>query len=90
MPADDRALTSESGDPDPAVTAGLGSPGGGVSSGDTPPNADQMSGTSADSREAPNMGPVAGNRTPMIITLVVLGIFVVMVAVIVGASFFPS
>ena len=84
-------MTSESGDPDPAVTAGLGSPGGGVSSGDTPPNADQMSGTSADSRQGtPNMGPVAGNRTPMIIALVVLGVFVLMVAVIVGASFFPS
>jgi len=50
-----------------------------------------MSGTVGDDRKnTPNMGPVAGNRTPMIITLVILGIFVVMVAVIVGASFLPS
>ena len=91
MPQDDRAKTSESGDPDPAVTAGLGSAGGGVDPGDTPPNADQMSGTVGDDRKnTPNMGPVSGNRTPMIITLVILGIFVLMVAVIVGASFVPS
>ena len=90
MPYDERAHTSESGDPDPAVTAGLGR-GSGVAPGDTPPNADQMSGAVGDDRKnTPNMGPVAGNRTPMIITLVVLGIFVLMVAVIVGASFVPS
>ena len=90
MPQDDRAITSESGDPDPAVAAGLGR-GGGVEPGDTPPNADQMSGTVGDDRKnTPNMGPVAGNRTPMIITLTILGIFVVMVAIIVGASFIPS
>ncbi len=90
MPQDDRATTSESGDPDPAVAAGLGR-GGGVEPGDTPPNADQMSGAVGDDRKnTPNMGPVAGNRTPMIITLAVLGLFVVMVAVIVGASFIPS
>ena len=83
-------MTSESGDPDPAVAAGLGR-GGGVDPGDTPPNADQMSGAVGDDRKnTPNMGPVAGNRTPMIVTLVILGIFVVMVAVIVGASFVPS
>ena len=90
MPQDDRAKTSESGDPDPAVTAGLGQ-GGGIDPGDSPAMADSMSGTVGDDRtNTPNMGPVAGNRTPMIITLVVLGIFVVMVAVIVGASFIPS
>ena len=90
MPQDDRAMTSESGDPDPAVTAGLGR-GGGVDQGDTPAMADSMSGTAGDDRKnPPNMGPVSGNRTPMIITLVILGIFVVMVAVIVGASFIPS
>lgn len=89
MPQDDRAKTSESGDPDPAVTAGLDN--SGVRPGDTPPNADQMSGTVGDDRKnTPNMGPVAGNRTPMIVTLVILGIFVVMIAVIVGASFIPS
>jgi hypothetical protein len=50
-----------------------------------------MSGATGDDRKnTPNMGPVAGNRTPMIITLVVLGLFVLMVAVIVGASFVPS
>ena len=91
MPQDERAKTSESGDPDPAVTAGLGSPGGGIDPGDTPATADQMSGAVGDDRKnTPNMGPVAGNRTPMIITLVILGIFVVMIAVIVGASFIPS
>lgn len=89
MAQDDRARTSDSGDPDPAVTAGLDE-GVGVVPGDTPPNADQMSGASGDARKAPNMGPVSGNRTPMIITLVVLAIVVIMVAVIVGASFIPS
>ena len=50
-----------------------------------------MSGTVGDDRKnTPNMGPVSGNRTPMIITLAVLALFVVMVAVIVGASFIPS
>jgi hypothetical protein len=90
VPYDERSTTSESGDPDPAVTAGLDDESG-VRPGDTPPNADQMSGTVGDDRKnTPNMGPVAGNRTPMIITLVILGIFVVMIAVIVGASFIPS
>jgi hypothetical protein len=86
---DDPARTSDSGDPDPSVTPGLDE-GVGVAPGDTPPDADQMSGAAGDAREAPNMGPVSGNRTPMIITLVILAIIVVMVAVIVGASFFPS
>ncbi len=90
MPYDERAETSESGDPDPAVTAGLGR-GSGVAPGDTPPNADQMSGAAGDDRKStPNMGPVSGNRTPMIITLSILALFVVMIAVIVGASFIPS
>lgn len=90
MPQDERAATSESGDPDPAVTAGLGR-GGGVVPGDTPPDADSMSGAVGDDRKnTPNMGPVSGNRTPMIVTLTILGLFVVMTAVIVGASFFPS
>ena len=90
MPQDERAKTTDSPDPDPAVTAGLDA-GGGVDPGDTPPNADSMSGAAGDDRKnTPNMGPVAGNRTPMIVTLVILGIFVVMVAVIVGASFIPS
>ncbi|CAA9337186.1 MAG: hypothetical protein AVDCRST_MAG07-2134 [uncultured Frankineae bacterium] len=90
MAMDERAKTSESGDPDPAVTAGLGR-GGGVDPGDTPAMADSMSGTAGDDRKnTPNMGPVSGNRTPMIIALSILAIFVVMIAVIVGASFIPS
>ena len=90
MPQDERAKTTDSGDPDPAVTAGLGS-GGGVDPGDTSPMADSMSGAVGDDRKnTPNMGPVSGNRTPMIIALSVLALFVVMVAVIVGASFVPS
>jgi hypothetical protein len=62
-----------------------------VQPGDTPPNADSMSGAAGDDRKnTPNMGPVSGNRTPMIIALSVLALFVVMIAVIVGASFIPS
>ena len=91
MAQDERAKTSESGDPDPAVTAGLGSRGGGVDPGDTPPNADQMSGAVGDDRKnTPNMGPVSGNRTPMFIALGVLAFFVISFAIIVGASFIPS
>jgi len=36
------------------------------------------------------MGPVSGNRTPMFIALGALTLMVLMVAVLVGASFFPS
>lgn len=90
MPQDDRATTSESGDPDPAVTAGLEG-GGGVAPGDTPASSDSMSGALGDDRKSTsNMGPVSGNRTPMIITLSILAVFVIMTAVIVGASFIPS
>ena len=88
MPQDDRAKTSESGDPDPAVTAGLGG-GGGVRPGDTPPNADQMSGTVGDDRKnTPNMGPVSGNRTPMFFTLAVLALIVLAAAGFTVASLF--
>ena len=38
----------------------------------------------------PNVGPVSGSRTPMIVTLVVLGVIVVMVALLIGASFIAS
>ena len=72
--------------PDPATPGVSASP----PPGETPPDAGQTSGAAGDARKAPNMGPVSGNRTPMIVTLVILGIFVVMVAVITGASFFPS
>ena len=74
-------------DPDPAVAAGLND-GGVVQPGDTPPSADSMSGSN--SGENSSTGPVSGNRTPMIIALSVLGIFVLMVAVLVAASLFPS
>ena len=90
MPDQERDKTSDAGDPDPAVTAGLDS-GGGVAPGDTPPMSDSMSGTSGDSqRETPNMGPVSGNRTPMVIALGALALIVIMVAVLIGASFFVS
>ena len=88
MPQDDRAKTSESGDPDPAVAAGLGG-GGGVDPGDTPAMADSMSGAVGDDRKnTPNMGPVAGNRTPMIIALVILGLIVLAAAGFTVASLF--
>ncbi len=90
MPQDERATSSDSPDPDPAVTAGLES-GGGVAPGDTGPMSDSMSGaTGDDRRNNPNMGPVSGNRTPMIIALSVLAFFVLAIAIITGASFFPS
>jgi hypothetical protein len=90
VPQDERAATSDNPDPDPAVTAGLGA-GGGVTPGDTPPDSDSMSGATGDDRKStPNMGPVAGNRTPMIITLSVLAVIVVMVAGLAVASFIAS
>ena len=55
----------------------------------TPPAADQVSGA-AGTDDRPNVGPVSGNRTPMIVTLVVLGVIVVMVALLVGFSFVAS
>ena len=86
---DDSAANSRQ-DPDPAVTAGLDD-GAGVAPGDTPPDAGQMSGAAGDARrDTPNMGPVSGNRTPMIIALVALAFMVIAIAVITGASFFPS
>ena len=79
MPQDERAKTSDSPGPDPAVTPGLEA-GGGVQPGDTPPAADSMSGALGDDRRTkPNMGPISGNRTPMIFTLVIVGLFVLMV-----------
>ncbi len=90
MPQDERADTTDSPGPDPAVTAGL-EPGGGVRPGDTPPASDSMSGATGDDRSnTPNMGPVSGNRTPMIITLSVLAVFVVMVGILIVASFVAS
>ncbi len=88
--ADDEHKSSDSPIPDPAVTAGL-EPGGGVGPGDTPPSSDSMSGaTGEDRRNNPNMGPVSGNRTPMIITLVILGLIVLAAAGFTVASLFAS
>ncbi len=87
----ERGNTSDSPGPNPETTAGL-EPGSGVAPGDTPPVADSMSGAAGDDRrgDAPNMGPVVGNRTPMIITLSILAVIVIMVAVLIGASAIPS
>ena len=82
------APTNPTPDPDPTTTAGVDSQG--IQPGETPPDSGSMSGASGDAHKAPNMGPVSGNRTPMIIALSVLAVFVVMVAILGGASFFPS
>ncbi len=79
--------SSDSPGPDPAETAGL-EPGGGVRPGDTPPVSDSMSG--AVSGDQPNVGPVSGNRTPMIITLSILALVVLAVAAFTVASLVAS
>ena len=90
MVYDERKKDSDSPGADPAVTAGL-EPGGGVAPGDTPPMADSMSEASGDARrDTPNMGPVSGNRTPMIICLSVLAVVVLMVAIAIVAQLIPS
>ncbi len=82
--------SSDSPGADPAVTAGL-EPGGGVQPGDTPPVSDSMSGAAGESRrDQPNMGPVSGNRTPMIITLTILALVVLAAAGFTVASLFAS
>lgn len=90
MAEDARADTSDSPGPVPAETPGL-TPGGETQVGDTPPAADSMSEASEPPRsQTPNQGPVSGNRTPMIVTLVVLALIVIAVAVITGVSFLGS
>jgi hypothetical protein len=49
-----------------------------------------MSGTSPDAHKAPNQGPVSGNRTPMLIGLGFVALVVLSMALLIGASFFPS
>ncbi len=73
------------------MTPGL-EPGTGVAPGDTPPSADSMSGAAGDDRRGatPNMGPVSGNRTPMIFTLAVLVVLVLAVVALTVASFLTS
>ncbi|MDP9408031.1 MAG: DUF6480 family protein [Actinomycetota bacterium] len=73
-------MATDKRDPDPARTAGLEA-GGGVQPGETPPNADQLSGAAGDRQKTPNKGPAIGNRTPMIITLVLIGLIVLSVLV---------
>ncbi len=73
-------MATDNRDPDPATTAGLEA-GGGVQPGETPPNSDQMSGAAGDRQKTPNKGPAIGNRTPMIITLVFIGLIVIMTLV---------
>lgn len=43
--------------------------GGSIVAGDTPPGEDSMSGAVGGGNDGPNRGPVAGNRTPMVIAL---------------------
>lgn len=91
MASGERGESSDSPGPDPETTPGL-EPGGGVRPGDTPPSADSMSGASGDSRrgDTPNMGPVSGNRTPMIFALSILALLVLAVAAFTVASLFAS
>jgi hypothetical protein len=91
MASGERGDTSDSPGANPEQTAGL-EPGGGVQPGDTPPSADSMSGAAGDSRrgDAPNMGPVSGNRTPMFFALIVLALLVLAVAAFTVASLFAS
>jgi len=87
---DESSGTDDSPVPDPAGPPGL-TPGGGVDPGDTPPVEDSMSGAVGEARRNnPNMGPVSGNRTPMIITLVILAFIVLAAAGFTVASLFAS
>jgi hypothetical protein len=87
---DERKDSTDSPGPDPEETVGL-EPGGGVAPGDTPPSADSMSGAAGEARRnTPNMGPVSGNRTPMIITLTILALIVLAAAGFTVASLIAS
>lgn len=91
MASGERGETSDSPGANPDTTPGL-EPGGGVQPGDTPPSADSMSGAAGDARrgDQPNMGPVSGNRTPMIFALSILALLVLAVAAFTVASLFAS
>ncbi|HLZ38973.1 MAG TPA: DUF6480 family protein [Mycobacteriales bacterium] len=64
--------------PDPDRTPGLDAAGG-VAPGDTPPGEASTPGVAEDKRRLPNQGPTVGNRTPMVVTLIVVGVIVVLV-----------
>lgn len=91
MASGERGDPSDSPGADPHATAGL-EPGGGVRPGDTPPSADSVSGATGDDRrgDTPNVGPVSGNRTPMIFALTILALLVLAVAAFTVASLFAS
>lgn len=55
-----------------------------VDPGNTPPAEDSMSGAAP--KQQPNVGPVSSNRTPMIVTLTILGVLVLAVMGVVLAS----
>ena len=61
--------------PEPADTPGL-TPGGSVVQGDTPPAAASEPAATSDESGTPNQGPTEGNRTPMVVGLVVLAVVV--------------
>jgi len=65
--------------PEPGPGAPGLEPGGSIRPGDTPPAADSIPGAVGDVPGTPNQGPVAGNRTPMIVTLAVLAVLVLAV-----------
>ena len=48
--------------------------GGSIVAGDTPPGEDSTSGAVSGTHGGPNRGPVAGNRTPMVIALIFIAL----------------
>jgi hypothetical protein len=64
--------------PDPDRTPGWDEGLGGVPD-DTAPGERSTSGVAEDKRRPPDQGPTVGNRTPMVITLVIVGVIVLLV-----------